>query len=76
MYENKPFKSHKYTPIKYPHTYLLLILEQNRKKNKTKRNETKQIKHNLNLPTTVLKISNTHNILKIIIPTDFNHLHT
>ena len=45
MHENKPFKSHEYAPIKLPHTYLLLVLEQNRKKNKTKRNETKQVKH-------------------------------
>ena len=76
MHENKPFKSHEYAPIKYPHTYLLLVLEQNRKKNKTKPNETKQVKHNLNLPTTVLGISKAHDKLKIIIPTDFCHHYT
>ena len=30
----------------------------------------------INLPTTVLGISNAHDTLKIIIPTDFSHLHT
>ena len=75
MYENKLNKSPKYTPIKLPHTYLLLVLEQNRIKT-NKQNDTKHVKHNLNLPTTVLKISNIHNILKIIILTDLNHLHT
>ena len=34
MHENKLSKSPKYAPIKYPHTYLLLVLEQN-KTNKT-----------------------------------------
>ena len=42
MHENKPFKSHEYAPIKYPHTYLLLVLEQNKTKeikNKTTLNK-------------------------------------
>ena len=47
MHENKPFKSHEYAPIKYPHTYLLLVLEQNKTKetrNKTKRTSKTQPK--------------------------------
>ena len=67
---------HKYAPIKFPHTYLLLVLEQNRKKNKTKQNETKQVKHNLNLPTFASGISNAHDMLKIIIPTDLSQFNT
>ena len=43
MYENKPFKSHEYAPIKYPHTYLLLVLEQNKT---TKDHETRQNEQN------------------------------
>ena len=39
MHKNKLVKSPKYAPIKFPHTYLLLVLEQNKTKetNKTKR---------------------------------------
>ena len=40
MQENMLTKSHKYAPIKFPHTQLLLVLEQN-KETKEKRNETK-----------------------------------
>ena len=40
MHENKPFKSHEYAPIKYPHTYLLLVLEQNRKTKQKEQNTT------------------------------------
>ena len=43
MHENKPFKSHEYAPIKYPHTYLLLVLEQNKT---TKEHETRQNEQN------------------------------
>ena len=75
MHENKLSKSPKYAPIKYPHTYLLLVLEQNKTKT-NKQNDTKHLKHNLNLPTTVLGISNAHDMLKIIILIDFSHLHT
>ena len=74
MHENKPFKSHEYAPIKYPHTYLLLVLEQN--KTKETKNKTKRTKHNLHLPTIVSGISNAHDMLKIIIPTNFGYLYT
>ena len=74
MHENKLSKSPKYDPIKLPHTYLLLVLEQN-KTITNKQNDTKQVKHNLNLPTIVLGISNAHDMLKIIIPTDSSHLY-
>ena len=43
MHENKPFKSHEYAPIKYPPTYLLLVLEQNKT---TKEHETRQNEQN------------------------------
>ena len=74
MHENKLSKSPKYAPIKLPHTYLLLVLEQNRIKT-NKQNDTKHVKHNLHLPTIVSGVSNAHDKLKIIIPTEFSHLY-
>ena len=73
MQENKQAKSHKYAPIKFPHTQLLLVLEQNKQKER-KQNETKQ--QNLNLPTFASGISNAHDMLKIIIPTDLSQFNT
>ena len=35
MQENKQAKSHKYAPIKFPHTQLLLVLEQNKENRKS-----------------------------------------
>ena len=43
MHENKPFKAHEYAPIKYPHTYLLLVLAKNKT---TKEHETRQNEQN------------------------------
>ena len=73
MHENEPTKLPKYAPIKFPHTYLLLVLEQNRK---TKQNETKQTKDNLKPSNVASGISNAHDMSKIIIPTDFGYLYT